>query len=113
MGLHDRAAAPRRPRDHFPHNGLLTGELVSLVSYTTQAVNALTMLTWLIMALSRAHASLVRINEVLDETVDITDGPSDAVVEDGSVDFEDVCFSYSGDPDQACTAPHHRTYQQR
>ena len=58
------------------------------------------MLTWLIMALSRAHASLVRINEVLDETVDITDGPSDAVVEDGSVDFEDVCFSYSGDPDK-------------
>ena len=84
----------------FRTPGLLTGELVSLVSYTTQAVNALTMLTWLIMALSRAHASLVRINEVLDETVDITDGPSDAVVEDGSVDFEDVCFSYSGDPDK-------------
>ena len=84
----------------FRTTGLLTGELVSLVSYTTQAVNALTMLTWLIMALSRAHASLVRINEVLDETVDITDGPSDAVVEDGSVDFEDVCFSYSGDPDK-------------
>ena len=58
------------------------------MSYTTQAVNALTMLTWLIMALSRAHASLVRINEVLDETVDITDGPSDAVVEDGSVDLK-------------------------
>ena len=57
----------------FRTTGLLTGELVSLVSYTTQAVNALTMLTWLIMALSRAHASLVRINEVLDETVDITD----------------------------------------
>lgn len=84
----------------FRTTGLLTGELVSLVSYTTQAVNALTMLTWLIMALSRAHASLVRINEVLDETVDITDGPSDAVVADGSVDFEDVCFSYSGDPDK-------------
>ena len=84
----------------FSTTGLLTGELVSLVSYTTQAVNALTMLTWLIMALSRAHASLVRINEVLDETVDITDGPSDAVVADGSVDFEDVCFSYSGDPDK-------------
>lgn len=83
------------------------------MSYTTQAVNALTMLTWLIMALSRAHASLVRINEVLDETVDITDGPSDAVVEDGSVDFEDVCFSLFRRPGQACTAPHHRTYQQR
>ena len=44
--------------------------------------------------------TIVHINEVLDETVDITDGPSDAVVADGSVDFEDVCFSYSGDPDK-------------
>lgn len=81
----------------FEKTGLLTGELVSMVSYTTQAVSSLTMLSWLVMSLSRAQASLIRINEVLDEEVDIIDGPSDAVVSDGSVDFEDVCFSYTGD----------------
>ena len=74
--------------------GLLTGELVSIVSYTTQAVNALTMLSWLVMSLARAQASLNRINEVLDEEVDISDGESDAAVSSGSVDFNDVCFSY-------------------
>ena len=82
----------------FHTTGLLTGELVSMVSYTSQAVNALTMLSWLVMAMSRAQASLTRINEVLDERPDISDGPSSQPVADGSVDFEDVCFSYTKDP---------------
>ena len=82
----------------FKTTGLLTGELVSIVSYSTQAVSSLTMLPWLIMSLSRAQASMRRINEVFDEKPDIADGPSDAAVKDGSVDFEDVCFSYTNDP---------------
>ena len=82
----------------FKTTGLLTGELVSIVSYSTQAVSSLTMLSWLIMSLSRAQASMRRINEVFDEKPDIADGPSDAAVKDGSVDFEDVRFSYTNDP---------------
>ena len=84
----------------FQTTGLLTGELVSIVSYSTQAVSSLTMLSWLIMSLSRAQASMRRINEVFDEQPDIADGPSDATVRDGSVDFEDVCFSYTRDPEK-------------
>ena len=84
----------------FRTTGLLTGQLVSLVNYAGMAVNSLSMISWLVMSLSRAQASLVRINEVLDEKIDITDGPSDAVVESGSIDFEDVCFSYTRDPDK-------------
>ncbi|MGN0979852.1 MAG: ABC transporter ATP-binding protein [Candidatus Avoscillospira sp.] len=84
----------------FRTTGLTTGQLMSLVSYTTQAVSALTMLSWVVMAISRTQASLYRINEVLDEQIDIADGSSDAKVADGSVDFEDVCFSYTKDPDK-------------
>ena len=84
----------------FQTTGLLTGELISMVSYATQAVNALTMLSWLIMSMSRAQASLVRINEVFDEEADISDGSSDEPVRDGSVDFEDVSFSYSKDTEK-------------
>ena len=84
----------------FRTTGLTTGQLMSLVSYTTQAVSALTMLSWVVMAISRTQASLYRINEVLDEQIDIADGPSDAKVADGSVDFEDVCFSYTKDPNK-------------
>ena len=84
----------------FQTTGLLTGELVSIVSYSTQAVSSLTMLSWLIMSLSRAQASMRRINEVFDEQPDIADGTSDQTVRDGSVDFEDVCFSYTRDPEK-------------
>ena len=82
----------------FRTTGLLTGELVSIVSYSTQAVSSLTMLSWLIMSLARAQASMRRINEVFDERPDIADGPSDRLVADGSVDFDNVCFSYTRDP---------------
>lgn len=84
----------------FQTSNLQTGELVSLVTYTGQAVGALTMLSWLIMALARAHASLTRVNEILDETIDVADGPCAEPVADGSVDFEDVCFSYTNDPNK-------------
>lgn len=84
----------------FEKTGLLTGELVSMVSYANQAVGSLTMLTWLIMSLSRAQASLQRINEVFDEVPDIADGSSDAAVADGSIDFDDVSFSYSGNAER-------------
>ncbi len=84
----------------FHTTGLLTGELVSLVSYATQAVSSLTAISWLIMSMSRAQASLVRINEVFDESQDIADGPCDEPVKDGSVGFEDVCFSYTKNADK-------------
>ncbi len=84
----------------FRTTGLLTGELVSIVSYSTQAVSSLTMLSWLIMSLSRAQASMRRINEVFREQPDIADGPLDEPVADGSIDFDDVCFSYTGDPEK-------------
>ena len=82
----------------FTESGIGTGELMSIVSYTTQAVSSLSMLSWHIMTISRTQASLVRINEVLDEEIDILDGPSGAAVADGSIDFDDVCFSYTKDP---------------
>lgn len=84
----------------FQTTGLLKGELVSLVTYATRAVTSLTMLSWLVMSLSRAQASMRRINEVMDEVPDIADGTSDAEVADGSVDFDNVCFSYTGDADK-------------
>ena len=75
-------------------------DIVVFGTYATYIIMSLMMLVMILVLLPMAQVSAVRINEVLDETVDITDGPSDAVVEDGSVDFEDVCFSYSGDPDK-------------
>ena len=75
------------------------GELVSLLSYTTQVISSLGMVAFMMIMLSMAKASLVRINEVLDEHTDIVGADSDLEVPDGSVRFENVDFSYTNDPE--------------
>lgn len=75
------------------------GELVSLLSYTTQVISSLGMVAFMMIMLSMAKASITRINEVLDETTDIVGAESDLEAADGSVRFENVDFSYTGDPE--------------
>ena len=76
-----------------------TGELVSIISYTTQVISALGMVAFMMIMISMAKASLTRISEVLDETTDIVGADSDIEAADGSVVFEDVNFSYTNDPE--------------
>ena len=81
----------------FQTTGLLTGQLVSLVNYAGMAVNSLSMISWLVMSLSRPglpdpHQRGAGRGDRHHRR------PSDAAVESGSIDFEDVCFSYTGTP---------------
>ncbi len=76
-----------------------TGELISFVSYVTQILMSLMMLSMIFINLVMTRASISRIVEVLDETLDIPDVASNQTVEEGSVEFQDVCFSYHKDPD--------------
>jgi len=78
---------------------LNAGELVSLLSYTTQVISSLGMVAFMMIMLSMSRASLTRINEVLDEPTDIIGADSDLEVPDGSIRFENVDFSYTNDPD--------------
>lgn len=75
--------------------GLSTGELISLITYSMQILMSLMMISMIFVMLTMARASGERIVEILDETSDLRD-PEDPVfeVKDGSVDFEDVHFSY-------------------
>lgn len=80
--------------------GLGVGELVSLISYNTQIISSLAMVTFMIMGLSMTRASVGRINEILDEEIDIKDtGDPDLTIDDGSIDFDNVSFSYAKSPD--------------
>lgn len=76
--------------------GLTTGELMSMVTYTTQILMSLMMLSMIFLQLTMARESGARIVAILDETSGIND-PEDPVMEvkDGSVDFDNVSFSYS------------------
>ena len=77
--------------------GLGAGELTSLISYNTQIIGSLAMVTFMIMGLSMTRASVKRINEVLDEEIAIKDtGDKNLHVNSGAVDFDNVSFSYSG-----------------
>lgn len=79
---------------------LLTGELMSFLSYITQILMSLMMITMVFVNLVLSSASAKRILEVLDETPAISDDAAEAdlAVADGSVEFKDVCFSYADDP---------------
>ena len=76
---------------------LTTGGLSSLISYGINILSALMMLSMVIVMLSMSAASAQRIAEVLREESDIL-SPENPIreIKDGSVDFENVSFGYSG-----------------
>ena len=77
------------------HTGLTTGELTSLLSYIMNILMSLMMLSMIFVMLSHSIAAAQRVEEVLSEEPDIV-SPENAVmqVKDGSIDFENVAFSY-------------------
>ncbi len=87
---------------HFIVDGSMsTGDLTSLFSYVMGILMSLMMLSMVVVMISMSLASIRRIREVLDETPDLKD-PQDPVmnVEDGSIDFNHVSFSYKRDSDK-------------
>ena len=76
--------------------GLTTGELMSMVTYTTQILMSLMMLSMIFLQLTLARESGVRIVAILDE-VSAINNPQNPVmtVKDGSIDFDNVSFSYA------------------
>ena len=79
---------------------MLTGDLMSFISYVSQILSSLLMVSMMFVSLTMTRASMTRILEVLDEQNDITDDDASASlsVPDGSIEFRDVCFSYAKDP---------------
>ena len=74
-----------------------TGELMSIYTYTGQILSSLVMTGMVIVMLSIAHASMVRIAEVLRTEPSMDTNPGGLKeVPDGSVKFEHVSFGYGG-----------------
>lgn len=79
---------------------LTVGELSAFLTYVTQILFSLMMVTFILMFSSRALASGRRILEVLDEKPEITDDEAamkDAKVTDGTIEFRNVTFRYYKD----------------
>lgn len=84
--------------------GMEPGDLMAFVTYTTQILSSLMMVTFLLMTSSRAMASAKRICEVLDENPDILDlegAEADRKVTRGEIEFKKVSFRYYKNSEEA------------
>lgn len=70
------------------------GDLIAFVSYVGQILMSLMMLSMIFMSIIRIKGSVQRLKEVLYEEVNITDGDYEGEVENGDIEFDDVCFEY-------------------
>lgn len=75
--------------------GLTTGELMSLLAYCMNILMSLMMLSMMFVMITMSAASASRVVEVLNEKSEITN-PENPVMEvlDGSIEFDNVSFSY-------------------
>ena len=77
-------------------NGLTTGQLTSMFTYTTQILGSLMMLSMIFVMMILSREPMRRTSELLAEEPHLHN-PENPVMEvaDGSIDFEDVSFRYS------------------
>ena len=80
------------------------GDLSAFITYVTQILSSLMMVTVMLMMSSRALASAKRIKEVLDTEVVLSDENAtrkDQTVQNGKIEFRNVSFRYAkGSPDK-------------
>ena len=77
---------------------MTTGNLQNLLTYSMMILMSLMMLSMIYVMLMMSKESVDRINAVLDEKPGIVNpGNPEKDIKDGSVDFDGVAFSYSGD----------------
>lgn len=82
---------------------LTTGELMSLITYAMQILVSLMMISIVFVMLTISAASAERIVEILKETPSINN-KENAIkeIKNGSVEFNNVNFSYVGDKEKTC-----------
>ena len=77
-------------------NGLTTGELTAMFTYTGQILSSLMMLSMVFIMLTMSRAPMKRACEIMQEEPELRN-PAHPVTEvaDGSIDFTDVSFRYA------------------
>ena len=86
---------------HIVAGNMTTGTLMSLFTYTMQVLMSLMMISMIFVMLTISKTSADRILEVLVEESTIKNPENPMMeVKDGSIDFENVSFRYSGGEDK-------------
>ena len=90
--------------DAVINSGMDVGDHSAFLTYVTQILSSLMMITLLLMTSARALASARRIKDVLNEDIDIVDGEAtfkDKTVTDGKIEFRNVSFRYYKNSEEA------------
>ncbi|MCM1543774.1 MAG: ABC transporter ATP-binding protein/permease [Ruminococcus sp.] len=83
--------------------GMTTGDLITLMTYAMQILMTLMMLSMIFVMITMSRASAERICEVLSEKSDLSNRENPIKeVKDGSIEFENVGFSYAKDENKLC-----------
>ena len=80
--------------DNVAGTGMSAGTIMAAVTYVTQVIMSIMMVTMLFHSISRAMASTKRINELLDADPVIVSGEAGAEEGDVAVSFKNVAFRY-------------------
>lgn len=94
----------------FVNVGQLTqGQIIALINYVIDILAAMIVVANLVVTFTKAAASATRVNEVLDTVPAIADAPkavqdkaqNEALSDAPALEFNDVCFRYEGDSEDA------------
>lgn len=82
---------------------MTTGQLMSIISYMSQILMSLMMLSMVFVMITIAKASAERITEILEEKSDIVNNDTKLTqVANGDICFDNVSFGYVDDNDKKC-----------
>lgn len=81
---------------HIENAGMSTGSIMAAISYVTQILMSVMMVSMMFQSVSRAMASAKRINEVIDAEPVIEGGSVKEGNGKGTIEFKNVSFRYPG-----------------
>lgn len=76
--------------------GMLAGDIMAAITYVTQILMSIMMITMMFQMVSRAAASGKRVSEIIDTLPVINDGRETLEGEVNTIEFKNVSFSYPG-----------------
>ncbi len=82
--------------DNVADSGMTAGTIMAAITYITQVLMSIMMVTMMFQSISRAMASVKRVNEVLDTEPVICSGEVSESESDVAVSFRNVSFRYPG-----------------
>ena len=78
----------------IPGSDMLVGEVMAAISYVAQILMAVMQIGMMFLTVTRARASITRINQILDTEIAVKDGNIDNIEIKGNIEFKNVSFSY-------------------